>query len=95
VTRDSANWTDAEVAERLGAFLAYRLPVECDRPEAPTNVYALRAAVACAINEDLPESDLSFLIGVDQPAEVSEERLGEISDLVEVGALSPRITSDS
>lgn len=45
-------WDDLDVAERLGAFLVYRLPDSCPAPERNTNVYAMRAMLECALMID-------------------------------------------
>ncbi|MGB8361449.1 MAG: hypothetical protein WCE80_08630, partial [Acidimicrobiia bacterium] len=43
-------WDDLDVAERLGAFLAYRLPDGCDPPDRDTNVFAVRALLDCSLD---------------------------------------------
>jgi hypothetical protein len=83
----SADWSDADIAERLGTLLAYKLPNECDGPPTPTNVYTMRAIMDCAVDADLPSKPTDFLLGADEPVSVEADRLKSIGYLLEVGTL--------
>ena len=76
-------WTDDEIAERLGAFLAYRLPAGCTAPVAPTNIEAMRALVACATDFAPAAERPKFVVGLSDLYEVDEARLHDISDRLE------------
>lgn len=82
------NWSDADIAERLGALLAYRIPERCSEPEEPTNVYAMRAIMECTVVADLPTEPVRFLIGADQPEWVTSEQVSAIATRLAEGSLS-------
>lgn len=77
-----STWSEADIAERLGALLAYKLPQDCAGPERRTNVYALRAILDCAVDADLPSDAVPFLIGEYEPIEIDVERLASIGKLI-------------
>lgn len=81
------DWSDADIAERLGAILAYRIPEGCSGPEEPTNVHAMRAIMDCTVVTDLPTEPVGFLIGADQPEWVTPERVSSIATQLAEGSL--------
>ncbi len=81
------DWSDADIGERLGALLAYRLPQGCAGPEEPTNVYAMRAIMECTVEADLPTEPVGFLVGADQPEWVTSEQVSSIATRLAEGSL--------
>jgi len=71
-------WTDADIAERFGIFLAYRLPEGCPTPEAVTNIAVMRAIVVCAVDMELPENNGRYLNGASDPEWVDTARMDSI-----------------
>lgn len=84
----SETWSNADIAERLGALLAYRIPGGCDGPDEPTNVYAMRAIMECTVIADLPKEPVGFLVGADQPVQVTSERVLSIATRLAEGDLA-------
>ncbi len=82
------DWSHADIAERLGALLAYRVPEGCSGPEEPTNVYAMRAIMECTVVADLPTEPVGFLVGADQPEWVTSEQVSLIATRLAEGSLS-------
>lgn len=78
LSRPAAEWTDAEIAERLGAFLAYRLPRGCPEPEFATNASAVAAVVGCAVGRRNLTEPPQFVLGLSDQQEVPLSRLGAI-----------------
>lgn len=81
------DWSNADIAERLGALLAYRIPEGCPGPEHPTNVHAMRAIMDCTVIAELPTEPVGFLVGADQPEWVSSERVSSIAARLAEGSL--------
>ncbi len=81
-------WSDADVADRLGALLAYKLPTGCDEPLHPTNVYVMRAIMECALIGDFPTGPVEFLLGADEPRSLDPERLAAIAQDISEGSLT-------
>ena len=73
-------WTDADIAERFGILLAYRLPGECPSPEAATNIAVMRAIMVCAVDMELPENNGRYLIGAVDPEWVDSDRMDAIQE---------------
>jgi hypothetical protein len=84
----ASEWSDADVAERLGALLSYRIPPTCTGPEVPSNLSAMRALTTCALNLTLPEEDSAYVLGLDNPHEIAVERLDSISEALSNGELA-------
>lgn len=87
-SKPSEEWTDADVAERLGVFLAYHLPEGCSPPESPVNIDVMRAIVSCAVTSELPERDTRFMIGADEPTLIDAARMAHIQEWVDAQAVS-------
>jgi len=85
--RNSSAWDDADIAERLGSFLAYRLPDDCPGPELPTNVSVMRSVVGCTTGAALPSEARGFVLGLGNPTEVPLQRLVDIEAKLRDGAL--------
>lgn len=75
-------WDDLDVAERLGAFLAYRLPDDCDSPERDTNVYAMRALLECSLDMGTPFNPAGHVLGGETLGQISLERLDRIDAML-------------
>lgn len=88
LSRDTSEWTDADIAERLGAFLSYRMPPDCTGPEMATNMLTLRAIVACAIQVELPSSEPGFVIGLRSVEPVSRSTVTQIGERLVDGVIS-------
>ena len=73
-------WTDADIAERFGIFLAYRLPEACPSFEAFTNIAVMRAIMVCAVDMELPENNGRYLIGAVDPEWVDSDRMDTIQE---------------
>ena len=73
-------WTDADIAERFGVLLAYRLPEGCPSPETVTNIAVMRAIMICAVDMDLPENNGRYLIGAVDPEWVDSGRMDAIQE---------------
>jgi hypothetical protein len=71
-------WTNADIAERFGTFLAYRLPGDCPSPDADTNIAVMRAIMLCAVDMELPANNGRYLIGADNPEWVDSDRMDAI-----------------
>lgn len=83
-------WSDTDIVDHLGIFLAYRLPSGCKGPPSQTNLHALRAVMECSVHADIPSNKAEFVLGVDQPVWVEPERLEAIeNDLRLEGVLPP------
>ena len=89
VERDGSTWTDADIAERLGIMLAYRLPDGCEEPVDIINIDVMRAIMGCAVDMDLPARNPQILLGADNPVEVPPDRMAGIRAQVEAGTLHP------
>lgn len=71
-------WEDEDIAERMGALLAYRLPAQCDPPSENSNVAAMRAVVACTTDFPVPVAEARYLIGLEELTEVPAARIRRI-----------------
>lgn len=80
VASPSADWSDADIAERLGALLAYKLPEGCREPEIASNLHAMRSIMTCSVTAQVPTNAAGFLIGEIDPILVGPERLSSIED---------------
>ncbi|MEX2251168.1 MAG: sulfatase-like hydrolase/transferase [Acidimicrobiia bacterium] len=78
VPRQVSEWTDADVAERFGILLAYRLPPSCGQPRDVVNTLVMRAIMDCAVTVDLPEEKPGHLIGLANTEWVEPTRMQEI-----------------
>lgn len=85
--RNPSDWDDDDIAERLGTFLAYRLPDGCPEPNLPTNVSVMRSVVGCATGTVLPAEARGFVLGLKNPTEVPIERLVAIEAKLRDGGL--------
>jgi hypothetical protein len=56
LTVDPERWTSEQIDERLGVFLAYRLPEGCGHVREAVTILAMRATVACALSTDPPNA---------------------------------------
>ena len=83
-----SEWNDADIAERLGAFLSYRLPSTCIGPNVQSNLSAMRALTICVLDVTLPDENNAFVLGLDSPHEISVERLDNISEALSNGDLA-------
>lgn len=86
-TTASHVWSDADIAERLGIFMAYRLPDECPEPTLATSIAVMRAVVSCSVDVDLPQFEPEFLLGSNNPVLVDLGRLIEIEGFLSAGQL--------
>lgn len=84
-----AEWSDAQIAERLGTFLAYRLPEGCEAPSTAVNTDVVRSALSCAIDVDLPDRNGAFFIGADEPLLIEPAAIARIQDELKAGRLDP------
>lgn len=83
-------WTDEQIRERLGVFLAYRSPDGCPSPSSPTTLEVMRMLVSCAVNIELPADHGNFMIGAAaDSAWVDADRMAQIMAQVELGTLAP------
>lgn len=73
-------WTDADIAERFGIFLAYRLPEGCSSPDTDTNIAVMRAIRVCAVDIELPENNGKYLIGAADPEWADSDRMDAIQE---------------
>jgi hypothetical protein len=89
VGRDGRTWTDADIAERLGIMLAYRLPEGCEPPVDVVNVDVMRAIMSCTVEMDLPARNPEILLGADNPVAVTPDRMAAIRAEIEAGTLDP------
>ena len=89
VGRDGRTWTDADIAERLGIMLAYRLPDGCEPPVDVVNVDVMRAIMSCAVDMELPVRNPEILLGADKPVAVTPNRMAAIRAEIEAGTLGP------
>jgi hypothetical protein len=89
-----SEWTDADLAERFGILLAYRLPSFCEGPEDAINTLVMRAIMACAVNGVLPEERPGHLIGLGTTAWVEPNRIQDIRARLAEGDLEPDSTEE-
>lgn len=85
VGRPPGDWSDADIAERLGILLAYRLPASCNAPSADSSLKAMRIIMSCATDIQLPENHGKHLIGAENPVWVDESRMDSIKRKVALG----------
>lgn len=79
LVKPPAEWTDAELLERLSVLSAVRMPDSCDeRRPARTSVNTIRRAVGCALGADL--IDLPDRIFMTPAAEDVDEPIVEVTD---------------
>ena len=88
LSKPPEEWDDADVAERLGAFLAYRLPESCGEPIAPTNAATIHAILSCTTGIVAPEQPPQFVLGLTEPAAVGYARLERIESAIMRGNLN-------
>ena len=80
--RAGYKWTNMEIAERMGVFMAYRFPPSGREPLDATNVEAMRALISCSVQTDLPTPRKGYLVGFDQEsAWIAPERMEIIKAL--------------
>jgi hypothetical protein len=89
LVRDGSTWTDADVAERLGILLAYRLPDGCEPPVDTINVDVMRAIMSCSVDMELPVRRPDFLLGAENPVAVAPDRMARIRSDLEAGTIEP------
>jgi hypothetical protein len=82
-------WSDSDIAERLGVLLAYKLPSGCRQPETDSNIEAMRSIMACAVDMDLPAYNGRYVLGASSPVFVEPSRMDKIKVLVTRGELGP------
>lgn len=82
-------WTDADIAERFGVLLAYRLPEACDSPEDFNNVEVMRAIMDCAVEMEMPDTTGMYLIGAMNPEWVDPNRMDAIKRRVADRSIQP------
>ena len=82
-------WSDADIAERLGILLAYKVPAACEQGSTDSSIEAMRMIVSCAVDIRLPDSNGLFLIGSEDPVAVDPERMDRIKEQVENGVIDP------
>ena len=75
-----SEWTDDDIVERLGAFLAYRMPSRCRTPAAQSNVQVMRVMMACATDLEIPEPAPSYVLGLEDHVIVDSSRLARIEN---------------
>jgi hypothetical protein len=85
IDRPPSTWSDADIAERFGILLAYRMPPECKRPVAATNVDAMRALIGCAVTTEMPPRQTGYLIGAIDPEWVDPDRMTSIQERMRSG----------
>ena len=73
-------WTDADIVERFGVLLVYRLPQGCNSPDAATNIAVMRAIMVCAVDMEMPENNGRYLIGAVDPEWVDLDRMNAIQE---------------
>jgi hypothetical protein len=84
-----SEWTDSDVAERFGIFLAYHLPSECPQPDDAISTLVMRAIVSCAVDVGLPSEKPGHLVGLADPEWVEPSRMQDIKLRVAAGSLAP------
>ncbi|HLF41904.1 MAG TPA: sulfatase-like hydrolase/transferase [Acidimicrobiia bacterium] len=89
IPRAPSEWTDSDVAERFGIFLAYRLPSECDEPHDAISTLVMRVIVSCAVHVGLPNEKSGHLIGLAVPEWVEPSRMQDIRLRLAAGSLGP------
>ena len=87
LTRPPEEWDDTDVAERLGVFLTYKLPGDCDPPSSAVNTHVMRAIMACALDGVTPSDDEQFLLGADTPISIEPREVERIEALLLAGQL--------
>ena len=89
VVKPLETWTDADIAERLGILLAYKVPVGCQQGSTDSSIDAMRMVIGCAVDMPLPENNGIFLIGSEDPVAVDPARMGRIKAQVDQGLIEP------
>lgn len=87
LSREPSTWSDADIAERMAIFSAYRLPDGCDPPTDNTNVASVRAVMSCSVAGELPSWEPSFIIGSDDTSKVSGDRVAAIQGGINDGSM--------
>jgi hypothetical protein len=82
-------WTDADIAERMSIFLAYRMPDGCSPPMIDTNIEAMKAIMTCATDMTPPANNGMFLIEARDPNWVEPARMASIQDRLADGEILP------
>jgi hypothetical protein len=88
-TRNGAEWSDLDMAERLSILVSYRMPEACSAPVDVVNIDVMRAIISCATDLEMPQRDTTTLLGADNPFLVDPARVARIRDDVESGAIRP------
>lgn len=81
------DWTDHDIAEAFGIFMAYRMPDSCPPPVGDVSTLAMRAIVECAADFDPPPNTGEPLIGRRPHRWVSAGHLAEIAHELKDGRL--------
>ncbi len=89
VGKSPDEWTDADVAERFGVFLAYKLPTGCSTDGVTDPMVAMGAILGCAVGQEFELPSPQYLIGAADPVPVDPERMARIQTAVENGLLAP------
>jgi hypothetical protein len=89
ISRPPNAWSDADIAERLGVLLAYKLPQGCNARETDSNIEAMRMIMGCATHIELPSNHGKYLIGAQDPVWVDPARMDSIKDRVAQGSIRP------
>lgn len=82
-------WSDADIAERLGILLAYKVPTGCEQRTIDSSIDAMRMVVSCAVDIRLPQNDGAYLIGAEDPVSVDPARMTRIKHEVTQGVIIP------
>jgi hypothetical protein len=90
IGKDPDDWSDADIAERFGVFMAYALPDSCAKPTLPDPAVTMAAILACALEGRFDTPSPRYLIGMDGPVAVDPERMARIQAEVAAGSLKPQ-----
>jgi hypothetical protein len=80
-------WTDADIAERFGVFLAYKLPSNCPQPRIADPMTAMGAVLGCAVGQRFDVQAPAYLIGADEPVRIDHARMTRIKETEPVDLL--------
>ena len=87
--RSPNDWTDADIAERFGVFMTYKLPLSCKGPDRADPMATLAAIMSCALDGTFDSPTPEYLIGLDDPVAVDPRRMREIKGQLAAGAIDP------
>jgi hypothetical protein len=82
-------WSDADIAERLGVLLAYKVPDGCPQPATDSNLEAMRSIMTCAVDIEPPVNHGMHVLGANDPVWVEPTRMARIKDLMARGEIGP------